>query len=380
MKKILVTLFLLIYSANLFADTHTNIAQSFANIPGTLSCSQMPALTGDTVSSSASCATTNVGLNGINLSTLATGLLKNTTGTGAPTIAVSGTDYVSNLTGPITSIGNATSVAAQTGTGSTFVMNTAPQINTIGIGSAVRTDSLEYVHGIPSSAGVSVQGVFSAPVGATTATSSVSSFISSASSAAASYTLNSLIGYYASANTLGSGSTVTNSVGISIQDQTIGTNNFGITSAVSSGSGKWNIYSSGTAQNAFAGNTSFGGTSPPSDPVDVTGNMGVTGHISMSTGNTPTIASAACGALTNGTITGTDQEGKITIGAATTTTCAVTFGSSTWPSAPTGCTFSPASAASAALTVLPYISAVSSSGFTLSGSVLASTSFYYHCQ
>ena len=36
----------------------------------------------------------------------------------------------SNLTGPITSIGSATTVAAQTGTGSTFVMNTSPTIVT----------------------------------------------------------------------------------------------------------------------------------------------------------------------------------------------------------------------------------------------------------
>ncbi|MEN3325189.1 hypothetical protein VP395_15770, partial [Mariniflexile soesokkakense] len=33
-----------------------------------------------------------------------------------------------NLTGPITSVGNATSVASQTGTGSTFVMNTSPTL------------------------------------------------------------------------------------------------------------------------------------------------------------------------------------------------------------------------------------------------------------
>ncbi len=33
-----------------------------------------------------------------------------------------------NLTGPITSVGNATSIASQTGTGTTFVMNTAPTI------------------------------------------------------------------------------------------------------------------------------------------------------------------------------------------------------------------------------------------------------------
>ena len=36
----------------------------------------------------------------------------------------------SNLTGPITSVGSATTVAAQTGTGSTFVMNTSPTIVT----------------------------------------------------------------------------------------------------------------------------------------------------------------------------------------------------------------------------------------------------------
>src|SRR6476619_1146605 len=34
-----------------------------------------------------------------------------------------------NLTGPITSTGNATAVASQTGTGSKFVMDTAPSIN-----------------------------------------------------------------------------------------------------------------------------------------------------------------------------------------------------------------------------------------------------------
>ncbi len=39
-----------------------------------------------------------------------------------------------NLTGPITSVGNATSVAAQTGTGSTFVMQASPTLTTPDIG------------------------------------------------------------------------------------------------------------------------------------------------------------------------------------------------------------------------------------------------------
>jgi hypothetical protein len=44
-----------------------------------------------------------------------------------------------NLTGPITSIGNATSVASQTGTGTTFVMNTTPVLITPHLGVATGT-------------------------------------------------------------------------------------------------------------------------------------------------------------------------------------------------------------------------------------------------
>ena len=45
----------------------------------------------------------------------------------------------SNLTGPITSVGSATTVAAQTGTGSTFVMNTSPTLVTPILGVATAT-------------------------------------------------------------------------------------------------------------------------------------------------------------------------------------------------------------------------------------------------
>jgi len=60
---------------------------------GTLSAARLPALTGDATSSVGSAATTVVKINGIALSGLATGILKNTTATGVPSIAVAGTDY-----------------------------------------------------------------------------------------------------------------------------------------------------------------------------------------------------------------------------------------------------------------------------------------------
>ncbi len=70
-----------------------------------------------------------------------TGLGTPTTSTDAATKGYVDTITVapSNLTGPITSVGSATSVAAQTGTGSTFVMNTSPTLVTPDLGVATAT-------------------------------------------------------------------------------------------------------------------------------------------------------------------------------------------------------------------------------------------------
>lgn len=128
--------------------------------------------TGDATGST---ALTVVRINGVSLAGLATGLLKNTTSTGQPSIAIAGTDYVlpggalgtpssgtltnctfptlnqnttgnaatvttnANLTGVITSVGNATSIASQTGTGTKFVVDTSPTLVTPNIGAATGT-------------------------------------------------------------------------------------------------------------------------------------------------------------------------------------------------------------------------------------------------
>ena len=63
-----------------------------------------------------------------------------TTGTGLDgVVTIASTGGAVNLTGPITSVGAATSVASQTGTGSTFVMNTSPTLVTPVIGAATGT-------------------------------------------------------------------------------------------------------------------------------------------------------------------------------------------------------------------------------------------------
>ena len=72
------------------------------------------------------------------LGTPSSGVATNLTGTAAGLTAGTVTTNA-NLTGPITSVGNATAVASQTGTGSTFVMNTSPTLATPALGVATAT-------------------------------------------------------------------------------------------------------------------------------------------------------------------------------------------------------------------------------------------------
>lgn len=76
-----------VYRATTDTLTNKSIAASEIN-SGTLAAAQMPALTGDVTSTAGTVVTTVVKINGTALSGLATGVLKNTTGTGVPSIAV----------------------------------------------------------------------------------------------------------------------------------------------------------------------------------------------------------------------------------------------------------------------------------------------------
>lgn len=112
------------------------------------------------------------------------------------------------------------------------------------------------------------------------------------------------------------------------------------------------------------------------------GQVDVNGHFLLGKQSTPTITSGACGTTTNGVITsGSDQSFIVTIGSATTTACAINFGS-TWTTKPRSCVFAAASAGSAAVTVLPHIDPtnITTTAVTLSGAVLASTVWNIQCQ
>lgn len=73
---------------------------------GTVAAARMPAITGDGTTSAGSTALTVGKINGVALSGLITGILKNTTSTGVPSIAISGADYAPGTSGSSILYGN----------------------------------------------------------------------------------------------------------------------------------------------------------------------------------------------------------------------------------------------------------------------------------
>lgn len=81
------------------------------------------------------------------------------------------------------------------------------------------------------------------------------------STVASSFTLSTLGHYYATQGTFGAGSTVTTQVGFWVNNSLIGaTNNWGFRGQIPSGTGRYNLYMDGTAQNYLAGALSIGVT------------------------------------------------------------------------------------------------------------------------
>ena len=110
---------------------------------GTLAAARMPAITGDVTTTVGTVAATVVKINGTTLSGLATGLLKNTTATGVPSIAVNGTDLIGGV-GNLTTVGAVPYISA-TGTlnqdAGQFVWDATN--NRLGIGTATPGRSLD---------------------------------------------------------------------------------------------------------------------------------------------------------------------------------------------------------------------------------------------
>jgi hypothetical protein len=109
---------------------------------------------------------------------------------------------------------------------------------------------------------------------------------------ATAFTLAEISHFRATQATIGAGSTVTTQVGFNVNSGLIGgTNNYGFRGSIPSGTGRFNLYMDGTANNYLAGNTAIGTTSPFSSAgyrtLTVGGGAGILGQIVWNSGTTP---------------------------------------------------------------------------------------------
>ena len=80
--------------------------------------------------------------------------------------------------------------------------------------------------------------------------------------AAASFTIPSIVLFLASQTSIGAGSTVTNQYGFAVASSLTGaTNNYGFFGNIAAATGRWNLYMNGTANNYMNGSLSIGTTS-----------------------------------------------------------------------------------------------------------------------
>jgi hypothetical protein len=142
--------------------------------------------------------------------------------------------------------------------------------------------------------GTAQYGVVGQPTGSSAATTQINGVFAGIKTAAASFTVTNAAGFRTEDAVKGAGSTITSLHGLYIADQVQGTNNYGITSLVSSGTNKYNLYISGTADNYFAGNLGIG-TSSPAVKLDVSGTARVISYGSPATGSGVEIDYGAAG-------------------------------------------------------------------------------------
>lgn len=105
-------------------------------------------------------------------------------------------------------------------------------------------------------------------------TSDASVFRSQPSVQDAAFTLPNLRHFFAAQDTFGVSATVQNQYGFAVSPGLVGAqNNFGFYGNIPSGSGRWNFFANGTANNAFAGNVRVGSVVAPTCALDVTGGV-----------------------------------------------------------------------------------------------------------
>jgi hypothetical protein len=180
---------------------------------------------------------------------------------------------VSTLTNPVTGTGTTNTLPKFTGASTignsnvsdngtliTLGSNTNISSGSLGIGNTnLSTISLRVSKNITGGVGanaIQLDGTIQSDV------TSIAFYNStSASTQAASFTLNQLFHYAAIQGTFGAGSSVTTQTGFRVDATLIGaTTNYGFRGSIPSGTNRWNLYMDGTANNYVAGGLGIGST------------------------------------------------------------------------------------------------------------------------
>lgn len=178
--------------------------------------------------------------------------------------------YTGDVVGPASATDNA--IVRFDGTTGKLVQTSAVYIDDsgqVGIGAAASTGTTLRI-GKNLTGAVNSLGVYNNQAIQSDVTTSAQLFSTFPTTAAAAFTLGSLTHYSASQSTIGASSAITTQVGFSAQATLVGaTNNYGFYGNIPSGTGRYNIYMAGTADNYLAGNVGIGNTNP-AYPLEVT--------------------------------------------------------------------------------------------------------------
>lgn len=151
---------------------------------------------------------------------------------------------------------------------------------------------------------------YSEPVVQSGVTLAAANYLSIPTTAAASFTLSNLRHFAAAQGTFGAGSAVTNQAGFYAENNLTGaTNNYGFYSFIPSGTGRWNFYAAGSADNYFAGSVGIGGTAAAFAKLQVVGTL-------------PSSSAFSYGISSAGTIPSTTTTGYIGFDSAVSTQAA----------------------------------------------------------
>lgn len=169
---------------------------------------------------------------------------------------------IADFTGTTLSRGVELNLASGTGKFNIYAQGTASNYlaGSLGIGTtaltAINVNVGKTITGGTVANGISQSGAVQSDV-----TSVVNSFNSVATTQASAFTLANYYHYNTFQSTIGAGSAITNQYGFAVNSNLTGaTNNYGFYGNISSGTGRWNLYMTGTAQNYLAGDTGIGTT------------------------------------------------------------------------------------------------------------------------